>query len=170
MVPPYIRVLFEECVGIVLEPLGIATEDLHVEQNVPLEPILSQSVNNERKPLQLSRTTFRSNIRIQDTPLEELRQFNISEGFNASTKQHLDSVWAIAFYKANIPFNVMRHLAFVYAMLETTCYSLSDVSLQTTIVQCNPYNIVSCEEEKSRQIGEGEAREFYRRIWYYTLL
>ena len=48
MVPLHIRVLFEECAGIVPEPVGIGTEDPHVEHNVPLEPILSQSVNRER--------------------------------------------------------------------------------------------------------------------------
>ena len=107
MVPLHIRVLFEECMGIVLEHVGIATEDPHVEHDVLLEPILSQFVNNKREPLQMSQTTSRSNTRVQDTPLQELRQLNISEGFNASTKQHLDSVWATAFYKANIPFNVV---------------------------------------------------------------
>ena len=67
----------------------------------------------------MSQTTFRSNTRVQDTPPQVLRQLNISEGFNASTKQHLDSVWATAFYKANIPFNVVRHPAFVYTVHET---------------------------------------------------
>ena len=56
MVPPHIRVLFEESVGIVPEsvgivpesvgivpePVGTAIEDSHVEHDVPLEPILSQ--------------------------------------------------------------------------------------------------------------------------------
>ena len=99
--------------------MGIGTEDLHVEHDVSLEPVLSQSVNREREPLQMSQVTSRSNIRVQDTPSQELRQLNISEGFNASTKQHLNNVWATAFYKANIPFNVVRHLAFVNAVRET---------------------------------------------------
>ena len=63
----------------------------------------------------MSQTTSRSNTRIQDTPPQELRQLNISERYNASTKQHLDNVWATAFYEANIPFNVVRHPAFVNA-------------------------------------------------------
>ena len=60
MVPPHIKVLFEECtgivpkaIGIVPKAIGIATKDPHVEHDVPLEPILSQSVNRERKPLQM---------------------------------------------------------------------------------------------------------------------
>ena len=118
MVPSHIRVLFEKCAGVVSKPVGIATEDPHVEYNVPFEPILSQSVNKEREPLQMSQTTSPSNTRVQDTPPKELRRLNISEGFNASTKQHLDSVWATAFYEANILSNVVKHPAFVYAMRE----------------------------------------------------
>ena len=49
MVPPHIRVLFEECAGVVPALVGIATEDPHVEHDVPLEPILSQSVNRKRE-------------------------------------------------------------------------------------------------------------------------
>ena len=64
MVPPHIRVLFEECVGIVPEPVGIGTEDPHVEHNVLLEPLLSQSVNREREPLQMSQATSWSNTRV----------------------------------------------------------------------------------------------------------
>ena len=118
MVPPHIKVLFEECADVVPEPIGIAIKDPHVEHDVPLEPILSQSVNRERKPLQMSQATSRSNTRVQDTPPQELRQLNIFEGFNALTKQHLDNVWATAFYEANIPFNVVRHPAFVNAVRE----------------------------------------------------
>ena len=92
MVPPHIRVLFEECTGVVPEPIGIAIEDPHVQHNVPLEPILSQSVNRERESLQMSQTTSWSNTRVQDMPPQELRQLNISEGFNASTKQHLNNM------------------------------------------------------------------------------
>ena len=124
MVPPHIRVLFEECAGVVLEPIGIATEDPHVEHDVLLEPILLQSLNSEREPLQMSQTSPRFNTRVQDTPPQELRQLNISEGFNASTKQHLDSVWTTAFYEANIPFNVVRHPAFVSALRETARYQM----------------------------------------------
>ena len=68
MVPPHIRVLFEECAGIVSKPIGIATKDPHVKHDVLLEPILSQSVNREREPLQMSQTTSRSNLRVHDTP------------------------------------------------------------------------------------------------------
>ena len=77
MVPLHIRVLFEECTGVVSEYVGIATEDPHVEHNIPLEPNLSQLVNGEREPLQMSQTTPRSNTRIQDIPPQELQQLNI---------------------------------------------------------------------------------------------
>ena len=73
MVPPHIRVLFEECTAVVPELVGIGTEDPHVEYDVPLEPILSQSVNREREPLQMSQATSRSNTRVQDTPPQELQ-------------------------------------------------------------------------------------------------
>ena len=68
MVPPHSIVLFEECAGVVPKLVGITTEDPHVEHDVPLELILSQSVNKERKPLQMSQATSRSNTRVQDTP------------------------------------------------------------------------------------------------------
>ena len=68
MVPPHIRVLFEECAGVVPEPVGIGTEDPYVEHDVPLEPLLSQSVNRKREPLQMSQATSWSNTRVQDTP------------------------------------------------------------------------------------------------------
>ena len=124
MVPLHIRVLFEECAGVVSKHVGIATEDQHVEHDVQLEPILSQSVNREREPLQMSQTTQWSNTRIHDTPPQELRKLNISKEFNTSTKQHLDSVWATAFYEANIPFNVVRHPTFVYVVRETPLYRM----------------------------------------------
>ena len=72
MVPLHIKVLFEECVGVVPESVGITTKDPHVEHDVPLEPILSQSVNREREPLQMSQMTSRSNTKVQDTPPQEL--------------------------------------------------------------------------------------------------
>ena len=65
MVPLHIRVLFEECASVVPEPVGIGTEDPHVEHDVPLEPILLQSVNREREPLQMSQMTSRSNTRVR---------------------------------------------------------------------------------------------------------
>jgi hypothetical protein len=50
---------------------------------------------------------------------QDLRQLSMTEGFNASIKLHLDRAWASAFYEANIPFNVIRHPTFVYAVKET---------------------------------------------------
>ena len=119
MVPSYIRVLFEECKGVVPEHVGIANEDPEMEDNAPVEPILSQSIDNEMLPLFTSQSTDRSDPTPQDMRPRELRQLNITEGFNTSTKQHLDRVWETAFYEANLLFNIVRHLAFVYAVRET---------------------------------------------------
>ena len=63
MVPPHMRVLFEECAGVVPEPVGIGIEDPHVDHDVPLEPLLSRSVNTKREPLQMSQATFWSNTK-----------------------------------------------------------------------------------------------------------
>ena len=56
-----------------------------------------------------------------NAPMRELRQRSLPEGFNASTKEILDKVWASAFYKANIPFNVVRPPIFIHAVHETAC-------------------------------------------------
>ena len=169
MVPPHIRVLFEEYAGVVLEPVGIATKDPHVEHNVSLKPILSRSVNREREPLQMSQTTSRSNTRVHDTPPQELRQLNISEGFNASIKAHLASVWAIAFYEANIPFNIVRHPAFVYTIHETARYWMSTYkppsynAIHTTLLATKKKNL-------DKQVKEKLGNFIIRKIWCYTLL
>ena len=154
MVPPHIRVLFEECSGVVPEPVGNAIEDPHVEHDVPLEPILLQLVNRERKPLQMSQTTSQSNTRVHNKPPQELLQLNISEGFNASTKQHLDSVWATTFYEANIPFNVVRHPTFVYAVHGTTLHRMpaykppSYDAIRTTLLATKKKNLDKQVKEK----------------------
>ena len=154
MVPPHIRVLFEECADVVSELVGIATKDLHVEHDVPLEPILLQSVNREREPLQMSQATSWSNTRVQDMPPQELRQLNISEGFNASTKQHLDNVWATTFYKANIPFNGVRYPAFVNAVCETVRHWMlaykppSYNAIRTTLLAAKKKNLDKEVKEK----------------------
>ena len=119
MVPSYIRVLFEECGGVVPEHVGIAKEDLEMEDDAPEEPILPQSVDNEMLTLFMSQSTDQSDPMPQDTHPRELRQLNITEGFNTSTKQHLNRMWATAFYEANLPFNIVRYLAFVYVVHKT---------------------------------------------------
>ena len=43
----------------------------------------------------------------------------LPEGFNASTKEILDKVWALVFYEENIPFNVVRHPTFIHAVRKT---------------------------------------------------
>jgi hypothetical protein len=67
----------------------------------------------------MSQSTQHFDVVAYGTPLRELRQLNITEGFNVSTKQLLDRAWATAFYEANIPFNIVRHPAFVNAVRET---------------------------------------------------
>ena len=64
MVAPHIRVLFEEYAGVVSEFVGIEIEDPHVEHDISLEPILLQSINSKREPLQMSQTTSWSNTRV----------------------------------------------------------------------------------------------------------
>ena len=51
--------------------------------------------------------------------MQKLRQCSLSEGFNASTKEILDKVWASTFYEANIPFNVVRHPTSIHAVRKT---------------------------------------------------
>ena len=72
MVPSYISILFEECGGVVSEHIGIANEDREIEDDAPVEPILSQSLDNEMLPLLMSQRTDRSDPRPQDTRLREL--------------------------------------------------------------------------------------------------
>ena len=51
--------------------------------------------------------------------MQELHQRSLPEGFNASTKEILEKIWASIFYKANISFNVVRHPTFIHAVRET---------------------------------------------------
>ena len=91
---------------------------------MPLEPILSQSVDNETQPLLMSQATDLSDPGPQDMPSRELQQLKITKGFNTSTKQYLDRVWVMAFYKANLLFNIVRHPAFVYVVHKTACHQM----------------------------------------------
>jgi hypothetical protein len=61
---------------------------------------------------------------VHRTP-QDLRQLSLTEGFNASTKLHLDRAWASAFYEANIPFNVIQHPAFIYVVKETAKHRMT---------------------------------------------
>ena len=72
MVPSYIRVLFEECGGVVPEHVGIAYEDPEMEVDASVEPILSQSIDNETLPLFTFQSTDQSDPMPQDTRLWEL--------------------------------------------------------------------------------------------------
>jgi hypothetical protein len=124
MVPPHIRVLFEDCGGVVPLHVSIENEDPPVQNDVPLEPIIADSVDSETEHLLMSQSTQHSDVVAHGTPPRELRQLNITEGFNVSTKQLLDRVWATAFYEANIHFNIVRHPTFVHAVSETTCHRM----------------------------------------------
>ena len=57
MVPSYIRILFEKWWGVVPEHVGNANEDPEMEDDAPMEPILSQSLDNETLPLLMSQST-----------------------------------------------------------------------------------------------------------------
>ena len=97
MVPPHIRVLFEHCGGNRPLYVGIVNEDSPMRDDVPLEPIIADSVVSETEPLLMSQSTQHSDLVIYSTPPRELRQLNILEGFNVSTKQLLDRAWATVF-------------------------------------------------------------------------
>ena len=72
MVPSYIRILFEECRGVVPEHVGFANKDPEMEDDALVEPILSQSLDIETLPLLMSQSTDRSNPTPQDTRPREL--------------------------------------------------------------------------------------------------
>ena len=127
MVPRSAKQLFENCGGTVptlpsatLESVNDVSAEEEVEE---LEPILSQrgiaAGIAHKEPLQSSQSTVPSLREVDDTPMQELHQRSLHEGFNASTKEILDRVWASAFYEANIPFNVVRHPTFIHAVHET---------------------------------------------------
>ena len=127
MVPRSAKQLFENC-GRTVPTLPTATlesvNDVCAEEEVEeLEPFLSQCGIRVgiayREPLQSSRSTVPSLREVDDAPTQELRQRSLTKGFNASTKEILDKVSALAFYEANIPFNVVRHPTFIHVVHET---------------------------------------------------
>ena len=127
MVPRPTKKLFENCRGTVPTLPNAILESVNnvcIEEEIEeLEPVLSQCGITtriaHRKPLQLSQSTIPSFREVDDTSIRELCQRSLPEGFNASTKEILDKVWASAFYEANIPFNVVRHPTFIHAVCET---------------------------------------------------
>ena len=101
-----------------------SVNDVRAKEEVEeLEPVLSQcgvaAGIAHREPLLSSQSTIPSLREVDGAPTRELRQRSLPEGFNASTKEILDRVWASAFYEANIPFNVVRHPTFIHAVHET---------------------------------------------------
>jgi hypothetical protein len=84
----------------------------------------SQSTNTfeamGREPALRSPRSASMGLRAVHRTPQDLRQLSLTEGFNASTKLHLDRAWASAFYETNIPCNVIRHPSFIYAVKETT--------------------------------------------------
>ena len=162
MVPRSAKQLFENCGGTV-PTLPIATlesvSDVCAEEEVEeLEPVLSQcgiAVGiAHRKPLQSSQSTVLSLRENDDAPTRELRQLSLPEGFNASTKEILDKVWASAFYEANIPFNVVRHPTFIHVVHETArlrmlAYrSLSYNAVRTRLLTAKRVDVKKKVEEK----------------------
>ena len=127
MVPHLAKQLFEKCGGTVLTlPNAIlkSINNVCTEEEVKeLEPVLSQcriiASTAYRESLQSSQSTNPSLREVDETPMRELCQHSLPKGFNASTKEILDKVWALAFYEANIPFNVVRHPTFIHTVWET---------------------------------------------------
>ena len=122
LVPPHVRMLFQECDGMVPDRPDVANDvPLHVddEDEVRGESLLSQSVNDDVELFQNSQTTRALESALVDSEPRELRQATLPEGFNTSVRQLLDRVWSSAFYEANIPFNIIRHPTFVKAVQET---------------------------------------------------
>ena len=127
MVPRSTKQLFENCEGTVpILPTATleSVNDVRTKEKVEeLELVLSQcgiaAGIAHREPLQSSQSTVPSLREVDDASTCKLRQCSLPEGFNASTKEILDKVWASAFYKANIPFNVVRHPTFIHAVHKT---------------------------------------------------
>jgi hypothetical protein len=92
---------------------------------------------------------------VHQTP-QDLRQLSLTEGFNASTKLHLDRAWASAFYEANIPFNVIRHPAFIYVVKETTKHRMPAYTppsynvVHTSLLKAKKKKV----ERKTTQLGD----------------
>ena len=119
--------LFENCRA-TMSTLPTATlesvNDVHTKEEMEeLDPVLSQCGITvgiaHREPLQSSQSTIPSLQEVEETPMQELCQRPLLEGFNASTKEIIDKVWALDFYEANILFNVVRHPMFIHAVCET---------------------------------------------------
>jgi hypothetical protein len=101
-----------------LEDIPFVPPQEQDSQEEEFETNNSQSTNTseamDREPaLRSPRSASMGLGAVHRTP-QDLRQLSMIEGFNASTKLHLDRAWASAFYEANIPFNVIRHPAFIY--------------------------------------------------------
>jgi hypothetical protein len=97
---------------------------------------------------------------------QELRQLSMTEGFNASTKLHLDKAWASAFYEANIPFNIIRHPEINYAVKETAKHRMltytppSYNAVRTSLLKAKKEEV---ERKTTTQLGDSS------QIWHYTL-
>ena len=128
MVPRPAKQLFENCEGkfptlpnAILESVNNVCTKEEVEE---LKRVLSECGIKagiaDRKPLQSSQSTILSLQEIDETPMRELHQHFLPEGFNASTKEILHKIWASIFYEENIHFNMVRHPTFIHAMQKTT--------------------------------------------------
>lgn len=125
IVPPHVRVLFLGCNGIVPDRPDVANDvsfshqRVEDEDGIGVEQLLSQSVEGDVEQFHNSQTSRDVDSLLSDREPRELRQATLPEGFNISKRQLLDKAWSSAFYEANIPFNIIRHPAFVKAVKET---------------------------------------------------
>jgi hypothetical protein len=121
----------------------------------------SQSTNTSeamgREPVLRSPQSASMGIGAVHQSPQDLRQLSLTEGFNLSTKLHLDRAWASAFYKANIPFNVIRHPAFIYALKETAKHWMpaytppSYNAVRTSLLKAKKEEV---ERKKTTQLGD----------------
>ena len=132
MVPCPTKQLFENCGGTMSTLPNTTLErvnDVRIEEEVEeLKLVLSQcgiiAGIAHREPLQSSQSTIPSLQEVDERPIRELYQCCLPEGFNASTKEILDKVWASTFYEENIPFNMVRHPTFIHAVRKTACLQM----------------------------------------------
>ena len=58
--------------------------------------------------------------RVDSSTLRAMRQQDLVEAYHITKRKELDEKWAAFFYKANVPFNVVRHPSFIATMDATS--------------------------------------------------
>ena len=114
-----VRRLFVDCGGEVPRREPDDVHDIGLGGDGVPDPVIPQAPDNEGARANDGPAMQEPDMAPQGSPPREMRQVNLVQGFNASTKLRLDKVWATAFYEANIPFNVIKHPAFINAVRET---------------------------------------------------